>query len=153
MGDFNAKVGKEEAFREIVGNESLLGVSNKNGKRLIDFAMGNGMVVKSMSLQRMNIRKATWNSPDGTTFNQTDHMVIDRGHASDILEVDSCKEVDCDLDHFMVRGKFRQCTAIYRSRGKRKAPQRYNVSKLKEKGVSEKYETELQKKCEALERI
>lgn len=149
IGDFNAKVGKEETFRETVGKESLHEVSNKNGQRLIDFARGNAMVVMSTWLQRKNIRKATWRSPDGTTFNQIDHVVIDGRHASDILEVDSCRGADCDSDHYMVRVKYRQRIAVYRSRGKRKAPRRYNVSKLKEQEVLEKYQTELQKKCEA----
>lgn len=40
MGDFNAKVGKEEAFRETIGNETLHVVSNKNVQWLIEFAMG-----------------------------------------------------------------------------------------------------------------
>ncbi|XP_023243912.1 craniofacial development protein 2-like [Centruroides sculpturatus] len=100
--DFNAK-NRKGSFRERVGKKSLHDVSNGNGKKLIDFAMGNEIVVRSR-LQRRNIRKITWCSPHGTTFNQIDHVVIDSRHASDIFEVDSCREAN-----------YRQCVAIYRS--------------------------------------
>jgi hypothetical protein len=89
IGDLNAKVGREEAFRDTVGKESLHEYSNDNGLRLIDFAMSNLMVVKSTWYERKNVRKETWCSPDGITKNQIDHFFIDRRHASDILQVDS----------------------------------------------------------------
>ncbi|XP_068082863.1 craniofacial development protein 2-like [Anabrus simplex] len=118
LGDFNAKVGKEEAYRETVGKESLHhDESNDNGQRLIDFAMGNSMVVKSTWFQRKNIWKATWCSPDGVTFNQIDHVVIDRRHVSDILQVDSCRGANCDSDHYLVRvntGNVLQLTDLVR---------------------------------------
>jgi hypothetical protein len=38
LGDFNAKVGKEDIFKPTIGNESLHGISNDNGVRLVNFA-------------------------------------------------------------------------------------------------------------------
>jgi hypothetical protein len=38
LGDFNAKVGKEDIFRPIKGNESLHEVSNDNGVRVVNLA-------------------------------------------------------------------------------------------------------------------
>jgi exonuclease III len=35
LGDFNAKVGREDIFRPIIGNESLHEVSNDNGVRVV----------------------------------------------------------------------------------------------------------------------
>jgi hypothetical protein len=37
-GDFNAKVGREDIFKPIIGNESLHEVSNDNGVRVLNFA-------------------------------------------------------------------------------------------------------------------
>jgi hypothetical protein len=46
MGDFNAKVGREEIFKPIIGNESCE-ASNDNGVRVINFATSKNLTVKS----------------------------------------------------------------------------------------------------------
>jgi hypothetical protein len=38
MGGFNAKVGRENIFKPIIGNESLHEASNDNGVRVVNFA-------------------------------------------------------------------------------------------------------------------
>jgi hypothetical protein len=38
LGDFNAKVGREDISKPIIGNESLHEVSNDNGARVVNFA-------------------------------------------------------------------------------------------------------------------
>jgi hypothetical protein len=38
LGDFNAKVGREDIFKSTIGNESLHEISNDNGVRLVNFA-------------------------------------------------------------------------------------------------------------------
>jgi hypothetical protein len=38
LGDFNAKVGREDIFKPITGNESLHEISNDNGVRVVNFA-------------------------------------------------------------------------------------------------------------------
>jgi exonuclease III len=38
LGDFNAKVGREDIFKPTIGNESLHEISNDNGVRLVNYA-------------------------------------------------------------------------------------------------------------------
>jgi hypothetical protein len=38
LGDFNAKVGREDIFKPVIGNESLYEASNDNGVRAVNFA-------------------------------------------------------------------------------------------------------------------
>ena len=45
LGDFNAKVGKEEIFGQTVGKFSLHEITNDNGMRLVSFAAAQNMVV------------------------------------------------------------------------------------------------------------
>jgi len=59
MGDFNAKVGREQWFRPVFGNESLHNISNDNGERLISFATTKGMTISSTQFQHKNIHKHT----------------------------------------------------------------------------------------------
>jgi hypothetical protein len=42
LGDFNVKVGREDIFKPIIGNESLHEASNDNGVRVINFATFRG---------------------------------------------------------------------------------------------------------------
>jgi hypothetical protein len=37
LGDYNAKVGREDIFKPTIGNESLHEISNDNGVRLVNF--------------------------------------------------------------------------------------------------------------------
>ena len=47
IGDFNAKVGRENIFKPPIGNESLHQDINDNGVRLVNFATSKNLVVKS----------------------------------------------------------------------------------------------------------
>jgi hypothetical protein len=38
LGDFNAKVGREDIFKPTIRNESLHEISNDNGIRVVNFA-------------------------------------------------------------------------------------------------------------------
>ena len=78
LGDFNAKVGRENIFKPTIGNDSLHQYNNDNGVRIVNFAMSKNLVVKSTMFPHQNIHKCTWTSPDGQTHNQIDHILTDR---------------------------------------------------------------------------
>ena len=79
LGDFNAKVGRENTFKPTIGQEGLHQDSNDNGVRIVNFATSKYLVVKSTIFPHRNIRKYTWTSPDGKTHNQIDHVLIGDG--------------------------------------------------------------------------
>jgi hypothetical protein len=87
LGDFNAKLGRENIFKPTIGNESLHRDSNDNGVRIINFATSKNLVVKSTVFPHRNIHKYTWTYPDGQAHNQIDHILIDRRWHSSILDV------------------------------------------------------------------
>jgi hypothetical protein len=78
LGDFNAKVGREDIFKPTIGNESLHEISNDNGVRVVNLATSKNHPVKSTMFPHRNIHKVTWTSPDGRTHNQIEHILIDR---------------------------------------------------------------------------
>jgi hypothetical protein len=51
IGDMNAKVGKEQVYRPVIGKHSLHKRSNDNGMKLINFASSRNMVVGSTMLE------------------------------------------------------------------------------------------------------
>jgi hypothetical protein len=108
MWDFNAKVGKKSGLAPNVEKYSLHEEMNNNGWRMIDFAITKNMAISSTLFQHKRIHRETWKLPDETTSNQIDHVMIDSRHATDILDVKSCRGADCDSDHYMVKIKYRQ---------------------------------------------
>jgi hypothetical protein len=38
LGEFNAKIGREDIFKPTIGNDSLREISNDNGVRVVNFA-------------------------------------------------------------------------------------------------------------------
>jgi hypothetical protein len=47
LGDFNTKVGREDIFKETIGNESLHEIGNDNGVRVVNFISKNLIAPKS----------------------------------------------------------------------------------------------------------
>ena len=87
LGDFNAKLDRENIFKPIIGQESLHQDSNDNGVRSVNFAISKNLVVKRTMFPHRNIHEYTWISPDGKTHNQIDHVLIDRRWHSSVLDV------------------------------------------------------------------
>jgi hypothetical protein len=50
LGDFNAKVGREDIFTPTIGNERLHEIINDNGVRLVTFVTSKNVRVKSTML-------------------------------------------------------------------------------------------------------
>ena len=57
IGDFKAKVGRENIFKRTIGQESLHQDSNDNGVRLVNFATSKNLVVKSSMFHHRNIHQ------------------------------------------------------------------------------------------------
>jgi hypothetical protein len=69
LGDFNAKVGREDIVKTTIGNESSHEISIDNGVRVVNVATSKNLVVKSTMFPHRSIHKYTWTSPDGKTLN------------------------------------------------------------------------------------
>jgi hypothetical protein len=105
LGDFDAKIGKEDTFISAVGQYSLHQTFNDNGCKAADFALNQNLNISSTHFIHKNLHKSTWISPDGKTCNQIDHVMIEGRHASDTEGVRSHRGADADTDHFLVRVK------------------------------------------------
>jgi hypothetical protein len=86
MGAANAKVGRETVHQPTIGKHSLHESTNENGLRLVDFAAGRQVAIKGTYFMHKRIHLQTWHSPDGHTFNQIDHRLIDGRHFAHVIE-------------------------------------------------------------------
>lgn len=145
IGDMNAQVGKEEAFRTVVGVHSLHAKSNDNGCRLVQFAAAKNMVTRSTHFDRKDIHKITWISNDGRTKTQIDHVLIEKHRADSITNVRSYRGTTHESDHHLIKSimrlKKRQTT-------KKKAEPRpkYNTGMLKNEAVQKRFIDKVEEK-------
>jgi hypothetical protein len=76
--DFSAKVGRENIFKLIIGNESVHEISKNNGVRVVNSATLKNLIVKCPTFPPCGILEHIWTSPDGVTHNQTDPVLTDK---------------------------------------------------------------------------
>jgi endonuclease/exonuclease/phosphatase family metal-dependent hydrolase len=129
LGDFNAKVGREDIFKPAFWSESLHEINNDNGVRLVNFATSKTLRVKSTMFPHHNIHKYTCTPQDGKPHNHIDHILVDRRRHSTVLDVRSFRAADCDTDHYLVVAKFRERLAVNKLRSQRFHMERFNLKK------------------------
>jgi hypothetical protein len=59
--------------------------------------------------------------------NQIDHILIDRGRHSSILDVRSFRGADCDSDHYLVVAEVRERLAVGKRMVKKMDVERFNL--------------------------
>ncbi|KAL4143118.1 hypothetical protein QTP88_005484 [Uroleucon formosanum] len=125
---------EQKTFRTTIGNHSMHDITSDNGLRLIDFASGGGLVVKSTMFPRKDIYKGTWKASNGRYTNQIDHVMINIRFKNCIQAVKTVRGADCDSDHYLVKGKL---NVKLKKLGVRKGTMvdRYEVNKFKDKTV------------------
>jgi hypothetical protein len=133
LGDFNAKVGREDIFQPIIKNDSLNenATSNDTGIRAVNFATSKNMTVKSTIFPHCSIHKCTWTS-DGKTHNQIAHILIGMRRQSIILDVRSFRGTNCDNDHYLAVAKVRERLVVSKQTTHKFHMKRLNLMKLNE---------------------
>ena len=107
MGDLNAKVGdSNEGCEDIMGKHGT-GAINDNGDRLVSFVAFNNLVITGTIFPHRIGHKQTGTSPDGSTQNQIDHVLISRQHRTSVLDTRAMRGADAASDHHLVRTKLR----------------------------------------------
>jgi endonuclease/exonuclease/phosphatase family metal-dependent hydrolase len=135
MGDANAKAGRKTVHQPTIYKHSLQESTNENGLRLIDFAAGRQMAIKSTYFMHQRIHLQTWHSPDEHTFNQIDHCLIDGRLFSDVINFMARKGANIDSDHMLVVIKVR--AKVFRaSNTKPQKLRRFAVDRLKDRDIA-----------------
>jgi hypothetical protein len=108
------------------------------------------MAIKSAYFMCKRIHLQTWHSPDGHTFNQIDHWLIDGRHFSDVIDVMARRGANIDSDHMLVVKKLRAriCCA---SNTKPQQLRLFAVDRLKDRDVASWYYDELEAEPQAVQ--
>lgn len=108
MGDFNAQIGREKKFRNIVGDWPAQKKTSTNGRRLIEICREHRMVIKSTRFKRRPHKKKTWKHTDWKKGEyQLDHVCMDKDHHKEIYNVKVLRGKDLGSDHYLSKIKIK----------------------------------------------
>jgi hypothetical protein len=96
-------------------------------------------------LSHSNIHKYNGTSPDGKTYNQIDHVLVDRRRHSNVLDVRSFRAADFYTDHYLVVENVREGLEVNKQRKQSFHTERFNLKKLNEVDGNEQYRVEISK--------
>jgi hypothetical protein len=88
LGDFNAKLGREDIFKPTVVNEILHEISSDNGVTVVYFATLKYII--ALGLLLMGKR------------NKRFHVLMYKRRYSNVVDIHYLRGSDCDFDHYLV---------------------------------------------------
>nr|XP_021199035.2 LINE-1 retrotransposable element ORF2 protein [Helicoverpa armigera] len=152
MGDLNAKVGTDnDGCQRHMGTHGM-GVRNGNGERFLEFCQDNDLTIGGTLFIHGDHHKYTWNSPDGITKNQIDHLAISSKWRSSLLDVRNRRGADIDSDHHLVVAEVRLKVAVARAASSTsRVGKRFEVNKLRDPDITEAFRLELRNRFSVLE--
>ena len=151
QGDWNAKIG-EEACKDWKGTcgHHCNTKSNDRGRRLLEFASCNDLVVANTFGPHKTSRKITWHSPGGKTLNQIDYIMVKKLFKTsvNIAKTRSFPGADIGSDHELVIMTFK----LHLKRAKKQCNTRirFDLEKLKDPEVAEIFKAKIGGKFAAL---
>ena len=148
LGDLNAKVESDNTGREHVMGKHGIGTINDNGERLADFCEENNLLIGGTLFQHKHIHKTTWTSPDGTTKNQIDHVIINRRWRSSLQDVRAYRGADVASDHTLVLAVV--SLKLHRSKGREARQQRLDSGRLNESFTKQAFAVEVKNRFQVL---
>ena len=90
--------------------------------------------------------------PGTNVVNQIDHVIINKRHASSIIDIKACRGPNCDSDHFLVKVILRErlSNALKYQERKRR---RWNTDKLTKEEDLNLYQNKINEKLQDIHRI
>lgn len=143
MGDWNAKVGQDNAGWEHAMGRYGYGERNERGERLLEFASAHDLFICNTRFEQKASRKWTWRSPDGQHHNMIDLVLVEKRWKSSIRNCRTYQGADIASDHSLVLCHIKLRLKQRKRRNQR--TQRLNVKALKDSKVRQAYRAELEK--------
>lgn len=142
LGDFNAKVGREDTYAGVIGKQSPHDITNGNGEMMCYFAAANDLFITGTKFPHKDIHKVTWRVPGREIYNQIDHILVCRRRLSNVLDVRTYRGADCDSDHFLVIASLKHRTALVQNgRGEKRV--KWNTEQLKKETTRHAFASEV----------
>ena len=103
MGDFNARIGKDQiAWPSVMGPHGI-DKMNSNGELLLTLCSELGLTITNTIFQQPDIHKVTWMHPRSGHWHLIDYIITRRRDIKDIRITRAMRGADCWTDHVLLR--------------------------------------------------
>ena len=109
---------------------------------MVLFGAATDVIIGGTIFNHKNIDKMTWRSPDGGTMNQTDHILVQKKHSSDLKDVICKPDVNVDSDHYLVMAKIQARISMNKTH-KGQRVWKYNVQSLENEEVQQTFRSKI----------
>ena len=148
LGDFNARVGSDNAtWPGVVGKYGLQELS-ANGEMLLDWCVKNELGVMGTWFQHKNIHIKTWMHPDRVNGGQIDHVIVRQRDRLDVQDVRVCRGFDISENtnghgHYLVMSEVK---LKFRKTQSKPKVEKFDHERLKDKNMEDRYNREVSAK-------
>lgn len=144
MGDFNARVGRDNVvWDRVIGCHSV-GNMNSNGLLLLQLCTQHELVLTNTLFQQPNKYKTTWQHPRSKHWHMLDYIVVRQRDVSDVHITRALRGSGVWSDHNLVRSKVLLQPARVGSKRKPRSCRRYDIQQLSDPDKLRSYQMSIQ---------
>ena len=105
IGDFNARIGRDNDKWPMVMGKYGIGKRNSNGELLLALCSEFGLIVTNTMFKQKDERKTTWMHPRSGHWHMIDFIITRCRDKMDIHSTRAMRGANCWTDHHMLRSK------------------------------------------------
>ena len=130
IGDFNARIGRENDKWPLVMGKHGIGKCNSNGELLLALCSEFELIVTNTMFKQKDERKTTWMHPRSRHWHMIDFIITRCRDKMDIHSTRVMRGANCWTDHQMLRSKVAFRIRQKHNRQGTSKPTRLNIEKL-----------------------
>lgn len=143
LGDFNARVGKDEVtWRNVIGRCGV-GNANSNGTMLLSACSKHSLAITNTFFRLPHKRRTSWMHPRSKQWHLIDYVITRQRDLRDVHITEAMRGADCWTDHRLIRSKVSFAICPLHRKSAPKPNHRLNVNLLKDPCVQQKLSTNM----------
>ena len=143
IGDFNARIGRENDKWPLVMGKHWIGKCNSNGELLLALCSEFELIVMNTMFKQKDERKTTWVHPCSTHSRTIDFIITRCRDEMDIHTTRAMRGANCWTDHQMLRSKVAFRIRQKHNRQGTSKPTKLNTSKLSSTSRRESFDKKM----------
>ena len=143
IGDFNARIGRENDKWPLVMGKHGIGKCNSNGELLLALCSEFEQIVTNTMFKQKDQRKTTWMHPRSKHWHMIDFIITRCRDKMDIHSTRVMRGANCWTDHQMLRSKVAFRIRQKHNRQGTSKPTNLNIAKLSTTSHRESFEQEM----------